>query len=93
MHGIQYSTDELQAFGEATSAAPSALHLLQDEPVDVITGEVQDLGEIRDWASEIDAALDTDTLNRLWTEAPATFQDAMRNRAAQLTTPTEGAEA
>lgn len=96
MHGIQYSTEELESLGTATSAAPSALHLLQDETVDVVTGEVQDLGEVRDWPTEIAAATDTDTLNRLWTEAPPTFQDAMRTRAAQLSaaanTPTEGAE-
>ena len=46
----------------------------------------------RDWASEIATAPDTDTLNRLWSEAPTQYQDAMRARAAQLTTPTEGAE-
>lgn len=49
----------------------------------------------RDWQQEIDTAQDTDTLNRLWSEAPAQYQDAMRARAAQLTaatTPTEGAD-
>lgn len=84
MHGIQYSTDELQAFGEATSAAPSALHLLQDEPVDVVTGEVQDLGEQRDWDADI-AAADLPTLKAMWTEAPPQYQDAMKARAAEIT--------
>ncbi|AIY01182.1 hypothetical protein ART_1583 [Arthrobacter sp. PAMC 25486] len=38
----------------------------------------------RDWQQEISMAPDTDTLNRLWTEAPAQYQDAMKARAAQL---------
>lgn len=46
----------------------------------------------RDWQQEITAATDTDTLNRLWTEAPPQYQDAMRERAAQITAASEGAE-
>lgn len=47
----------------------------------------------RDWASEISTAPDAATLNHLWTEAPAQYQDAMKARAAQLNAANnEGAE-
>lgn len=51
----------------------------QPYPVQPLADPVQ-----RDWAAEISVAPDTHTLNRLWTEAPAEYQDAMKIRAAQL---------
>lgn len=68
MHGIQYSTEELESLGGAPKAAPSpAFAALQDEPVDTATGELQDEGERRDWRTEADhLGGDPAKLQALW---------------------------
>ena len=75
MHGIQYSTEELESLGGAPKAAPTgAFAALQDEPepVDIMTGELQDEGERRDWMIEAGGiAGDQERGQQLWAEAQA----------------------
>lgn len=82
MHGIQYSTEELESLGGTPkAAASSAFDALKDpepmvERVDVTTGELQDEGERRDWRAEATHVVgDQEAGQKLWAEAQAAGVD------------------
>lgn len=72
LYGVTYTSDEMSDFGKAKASEPTspAFAALQDDPVDVVTGEVQDLGERREWRAEADKiAGDQEAGQKLWAEA------------------------
>lgn len=83
LYGVVYTPDELPPAQREPAPQSATVHLLQDETVDVVTGEVQDLGEVRDWPAEISAA-DIPTLQQLWSTAPEQYRQEIETRAAQL---------
>lgn len=70
LHGIQYSTEELQSLGETEKTAPrvSAGVAALADPVSAETGEIVD-DEPRDWAVEAMSMESVDDLRNLWGEA------------------------
>lgn len=79
LYGVTYTPDEMADFGKPKASAPSspAFAALQDEPAaDIVTGEMQDLGERRDWRAEANAlGGDPAQLQALWLEAQAAGAD------------------
>lgn len=76
LYGVTYTSDEMADFGKPKTSTPAspAFAALQDEPepVDIMTGELQDEGERRDWMIEAGGiAGDQERGQQLWAEAQA----------------------
>lgn len=80
LYGVTYTSDEMGDFGKAKTSTPisPAFAALQDDPeaVDVMTGELQDEGERRDWRAEATHVVgDQEAGQKLWAEAQAAGVD------------------